>query len=34
MWAEQDYLRPRAKLGYFPCNGDGNELVVFDPADP
>jgi 5-methyltetrahydrofolate--homocysteine methyltransferase len=34
MWAEQDYLRPRAKLGYFPCAADGNELVVFDPADP
>jgi 5-methyltetrahydrofolate--homocysteine methyltransferase len=34
MWAEQDYLRPRAKLGYFPCNADGNELVVFDPSDP
>jgi 5-methyltetrahydrofolate--homocysteine methyltransferase len=34
MWAEQDYLHPRAKLGYFPCNSDGNELVVFDPADP
>ncbi len=31
MWAEQDYLRPRAKLGYFPCAADGNELVVFDP---
>ncbi|MET0511444.1 MAG: vitamin B12 dependent-methionine synthase activation domain-containing protein, partial [Thermoleophilaceae bacterium] len=34
MWREQDYLRPRAKLGYFPCNADGNELVVFDPEDP
>ena len=34
MWREQDYLHPRAKLGYFPCNSDGNELVVFDPADP
>ncbi|HZC14155.1 MAG TPA: vitamin B12 dependent-methionine synthase activation domain-containing protein, partial [Thermoleophilaceae bacterium] len=33
MWAEQDYLHPRAKLGYFPCNADGNELIVFDPAD-
>ncbi|MBA2764156.1 MAG: dihydropteroate synthase, partial [Thermoleophilaceae bacterium] len=31
MWAEQDYLHPRARLGYFPCNTDGNELVVFDP---
>ena len=34
MWREQDYLRPKARLGYFPCNADGNELVVFDPADP
>ncbi len=34
MWREQDYLQPRAKLGYFPCNTDGNELVVFDPDDP
>ncbi len=34
MWAEQDYLRPKAILGYFPCNADGNELVIFDPEDP
>jgi len=34
MWREQDYLRPRARLGYFPCNAAGNELIVFDPADP
>jgi 5-methyltetrahydrofolate--homocysteine methyltransferase len=34
MWREQDYLNPRARLGYFPCNADGNELVVFDPEDP
>ncbi|HEX6665336.1 MAG TPA: methionine synthase [Solirubrobacterales bacterium] len=33
MWREQDYLRPRARLGFFPCNADGNELVVFDPED-
>ncbi|MBK5111434.1 MAG: homocysteine S-methyltransferase family protein, partial [Thermoleophilia bacterium] len=33
MWAEQDYLHPRARLGYFPCNADGNELVIFDPDD-
>ncbi|UJA19500.1 methionine synthase [Thermoleophilia bacterium SCSIO 60948] len=33
MWAEQDYLRPKAKLGYFPCAADGNELVIFDPED-
>ncbi len=33
MWAEQDYLRPRALLGYFPCASEGNELIVFDPED-
>jgi len=33
MWREQDYLQPRARLGYFPCNSDGNELVIFDPED-
>jgi 5-methyltetrahydrofolate--homocysteine methyltransferase len=34
MWREQDYLHPRARLGYFPCNAEGNELIVFDPDDP
>ena len=33
MWAEQDYLHPQVKLGYFPCNSDGNDLVIFDPED-
>jgi 5-methyltetrahydrofolate--homocysteine methyltransferase len=33
MWREQDYLRPRVRLGYFPAAADGNELVVFDPDD-
>jgi 5-methyltetrahydrofolate--homocysteine methyltransferase len=33
MWREQDYLHPRAKLGYFPCASEGNEVVVFDPED-
>jgi 5-methyltetrahydrofolate--homocysteine methyltransferase len=33
MWREQDYLHPRARLGYFPCNADGNELIVWDPDD-
>ena len=33
MWREQDYLEPKARLGYFPCNADGNELVIFDPDD-
>ena len=34
MWREQDYLHPRAKLGYFPAAAEGNELMVFDPEDP
>ena len=34
MWREQDYLQPRARLGYFPCNAEGNELIVFDPERP
>src|SRR5205823_270392 len=34
MWREQDWLEPRALLGYFPCNADGNELVVWDPEAP
>jgi len=33
MWREQDYLRPRTRLGYFPCNAEGNELIVYDPED-
>jgi 5-methyltetrahydrofolate--homocysteine methyltransferase len=31
MWSEQTYLHPRALLGYFPCNSDGNELILWDP---
>jgi 5-methyltetrahydrofolate--homocysteine methyltransferase len=34
MWREQTYLRPRAVLGYFPCNADGNELIVWSPGAP
>jgi 5-methyltetrahydrofolate--homocysteine methyltransferase len=33
MWRQQDYLDPKVRVGYFPCNADGNELVVFDPGD-
>jgi 5-methyltetrahydrofolate--homocysteine methyltransferase len=33
MWQEQDYLHPKGRVGYFPCNADGNELVIFDPDD-
>ncbi len=31
MWATQDYLHPRALLGFFPCYAAGNEIVVLDP---
>jgi 5-methyltetrahydrofolate--homocysteine methyltransferase len=34
MWREQTYLHPRALVGYFPCNSDGNELIVWDPDAP
>jgi 5-methyltetrahydrofolate--homocysteine methyltransferase len=33
MWAGQDYLHPRALLGFFPCYSLGNEIVVLDPED-
>jgi 5-methyltetrahydrofolate--homocysteine methyltransferase len=33
MWREQDYLQPRALLGYFPCYSEGNDVVVLDPED-
>jgi 5-methyltetrahydrofolate--homocysteine methyltransferase len=33
MWREQDYLRPRALVGFFPCYSQGNAIVVLDPDD-
>jgi 5-methyltetrahydrofolate--homocysteine methyltransferase len=33
MWREQTYLHPRAKVGYFPCYSEGNDIVVLDPED-
>jgi len=33
MWREQTWLHPRARLGYFPCYSEGNEIVVLDPED-
>jgi 5-methyltetrahydrofolate--homocysteine methyltransferase len=32
MWSEQDYLHPKALLGFFPCYAQGNDIVVLDPA--
>jgi 5-methyltetrahydrofolate--homocysteine methyltransferase len=35
MWKEKDaWVQPRAVLGYFPCNSQGNELIVYDPDNP
>jgi 5-methyltetrahydrofolate--homocysteine methyltransferase len=34
MWREQDYLKPRVRLGYFPANSEGNSVIVYDPEDP
>ena len=34
MWREQDYLHPRALLGYFPCYSEGNEHRRARPAGP
>src|SRR4051812_447697 len=35
LWAEKDaWVKPRAVLGYFPCNSSGNELIVYDPESP
>jgi 5-methyltetrahydrofolate--homocysteine methyltransferase len=33
MWAEQDYLQPRALAGYFPAVSEGNRVQVLDPED-
>jgi 5-methyltetrahydrofolate--homocysteine methyltransferase len=33
MWREQDYLHPRALLGFFPCYSLGNDIIVLDPGD-
>jgi 5-methyltetrahydrofolate--homocysteine methyltransferase len=28
------WFEPKAIIGFYPCAGDGNDLVVFDPEDP
>jgi len=30
---KEKILIPQAVYGYWPCNADGNDLVIFDPAD-
>jgi 5-methyltetrahydrofolate--homocysteine methyltransferase len=34
MWSENDYLQPRALLGYFEAASVGNSVEVYDPEDP
>ncbi len=35
MWLQaESYLSPRALYGYFPVHASGNDLVVYDPAQP
>lgn len=31
---DEQILRPSVVYGYFPCNADGEDLVIFDPAEP
>ncbi len=28
------WFEPKAIIGFYPCAGEGNDLVVFDPEDP
>lgn len=30
---QQRYLQPKVVYGYFPCQSNGNELIVYDPED-
>lgn len=30
---DESILQPKVVYGYFPCNSDGNDLIVFDPTD-
>jgi len=30
---ENGWLLPRVRYGFFPANGEGNDLIVFDPDD-
>ena len=33
MMKDDDVLKPQVVYGYWPCNADGDDLVVFDPQD-
>ncbi len=30
---ERDWIQPRAVYGYFPCNSERNELIIYKPDD-
>jgi 5-methyltetrahydrofolate--homocysteine methyltransferase len=30
---ETGWLDPRVRYGFFPANGDGNDLIIFDPVE-
>jgi 5-methyltetrahydrofolate--homocysteine methyltransferase len=30
---EHGWLRPRVRYGFFPCNSEHNDLVIYDPDD-
>jgi len=31
---ERGWIQPRVAYGYFPCNSQQNDLIIFDPDDP
>lgn len=31
---DERILQPKVVYGYFPCNSDGGDLIIFDPDDP
>ncbi len=30
---ENGWLQPRVRYGYFPCNSENNDLIIYDPED-
>ena len=30
---ETGWLEPRVRYGYFPCNSEGNDLIIYDPEN-
>ena len=31
---DRGWLKPRVAYGYFPCQSEGNELIIYQPDDP